>query len=600
MRTFAALSNLKIFPKLIVLFLIAIVPSFIVSFQLFGIGADNVRNEIWGSMETRVQFNIGSLESEMDRLIRMHTQYPLDNDISKLSSMTSILPYYDVMLMQKRVQNKLWILEMSSLYVKQTLLYIPQLRKTLLSMTDLDPMTDSEVKQLQQLKRNQHSPFVNWHDKLLLSTIYPDPNYYMVFPPLYVLQSEIDQASLQDFLRRMLGENEGGSLLFNDSRDWMLAAGESAEGLKDRIMDYTNRQPEDQPSGRGILEFDDHAYYIVYERSELLSMTMALYMPEENVLGPLRSYRTLFRNLFGAALLAVVVFSYWIFRSIHSPIRRMVQAFRKVEKGDLSLNITHRNQDEFQYLYGQFNKMVSQLRQSVQDVYHSQIMAQQSELKQLQSQINPHFLYNTYYMVHRMARMHDIDNVERATQYLGDYFVYITRNSSNEATLGQEWNHTLAYLEIQQMRFQSRIEATIVCRTAHLDDLCIPRLIFQPIVENAYQHGLQSVTECGAIALSLMDSEDGKSVIFSVENNGAAMSGDDIDALQRKLEDSSFSALENTGLINVNKRIRLKFGEPWGARVSVGAMGGLNVSLHLPVESSGNGGNNDASDFDRR
>ncbi len=600
MRAFAALANLKIFPKLIVLFLIAIVPSFVVSFQLFSIGAESVRKEIWGSMETRVQFNISSLQAEMDRLIRMHTQYPLDSDITKLSSMSSILPYYEVMQMQKRVQNKLWILEMSSLYVKQTQLYIPQFHKNLLSMTDIDPMTDAELKELQLLKKEQQSPFAYWNGKLLLSTIYPDPNYYMVFPPLYVLQSEIDQSSLQNFLRRTLGEKGGGALLFNDNRDWVLAAGEPVEGLNDHIMAYTNRQSADRKSGRTVLKLGDHDYYVVYERSQLLNMTIALYTPEENVLGPLQSYRTLFRSLFGATLIAVVGFSYWIFRSIHSPIRRMVQAFRKVEKGDLSLNITHRNQDEFQYLYGQFNKMVSQLRQSVQDVYESQIMAQQSELKQLQSQINPHFLYNTYYMVHRMARMHDIDNVERATQYLGDYFVYITRNSTNEATLTQEWNHTLAYLEIQQMRFLNRIEATIICRTAHLDDLRIPRLIFQPIVENAYQHGLQSVTENGRIALSLIDGEDGRSVVFSVENNGAAPSGDEIGALQRKLKESSFGALENTGLINVNKRIRLKFGEPWGVCVSAGTAGGLKVSLHLPVDLSVNGGDSDAANSDRR
>ncbi|QNK58873.1 sensor histidine kinase [Paenibacillus sp. PAMC21692] len=584
MKAFSAFKNLKIFPKLIVLFLIAIIPSFMVSFQLFRFGAESVRNEIWGSMETRVRFTVSSLDAEMERLIRLHTQYALDNDITKLSSMSAILPYYDVMQMQKRVQNKLWILETSSLYVRQAELFIPEIGKTLLSGKDIAPMTDSEIKQLQKLKKGVQSPFVYWHDKMLLSTIFPDPNYFTASPPMYILQSEIDRSSLQVYLRRMLGDTGGGSLLFNDNRDWMLEAGASPEGLRGRILEYASGQPADRPTGSGVLKLGDLTYYIVYERSELLNMTLALYMPEDNVMGPLQRYRALFRNLFGAALIAVVGFSYWIFRSIHSPIRRMVQAFRKVEKGDLSLTITHRNHDEFQYMYGQFNLMVSKLRQSVQDVYQSQIMAQQSELKQLQSQINPHFLYNTYYMVHRMARMHDLDNLERATQYLGDYFVYITRNSSSEATLGQEWNHTLAYLEIQQMRFRNRIEASIVCRTARLEEIRIPRLIFQPIVENAYQHGLQTVTENGAIALSLIEGEEGKSVVFSVENNGDPVSDEEIGAIRHKLEMASLGSPDNTGLINVHKRIRLKYGEPWGVRVSAGARGGLNVALHLPAE----------------
>ncbi|MFD0711855.1 sensor histidine kinase [Paenibacillus sp. GCM10027626] len=590
MKVFSALKNLKIFPKLIVLFLITIIPSLIVTLQLFRFGAESVRKEIWSSMENRVQFNIGSLEAEMDRLIRLHTQYALDIDIAKLSSMSTILPYYEVMQMQKRVQNKLWILETSSLYVRQAELYIPQISKTLLAGTDIAPMTDSEVKELQRLKIGQQSPLVYWHDKVILSTIYPDPNYYMVSPPLYILQSEIDQFSLKKYLHRTLGDSGGGSMLFSDNEDWRLGAGNMSNGLNEMIISYVMEQPGGRLSGRGDMTLDGHNYYIVYERSELLNMTLTLFIPEENVMGPMHSYRSLFSSLFAIALIAVVGFSYWIFRSIHSPIRRMVQAFRTVEKGELNVSISHRNQDEFQYLYGQFNLMVSRLRQSVQDIYQSQIMAQQSELKQLQSQINPHFLYNTYYMVHRMARMHDLDNLERATQHLGDYFIYITRNASNEATIGQEWKHTLSYLEIQQMRFQNRIAATLVCQTAYLEDIRIPKLIFQPLVENAYQHGLNNVIENGKIILSLVDDKDNQSIIFSVENNGEVLSAETINIILRQLDQTSLGSSDHTGLINVHKRIRLKFGEPWGVNVTAGAMGGLKVSLHLPADWNLNGG----------
>lgn len=586
MTIFSAIKKLKIWPKLILMFMIAIVPLFFVSLQFNRLGTESVRKEIWSSMEARVRFNIGSLEAEMARLMRLHTQYALDNDLTKLSSMSSILPYYEVMLMQKRVQNKLWILETSSLYIAAATAYIPLINKTLLPLTDKAPMTGEEIKELQELAKNRQSPIVYWNGKLVLNTIYPDPSYYASKPPLYVLQSELDRRGLQVFLLQMTGNNDGGAILFTDRQEWGLSSGTGSAEMDRGVERYVKLQSSGLNAGRGILENENGSYYIAYERSELLDMTLALYIPEEKVLGPLHKYRIWFRSLFGIALVVVVGFSYWIYRSIHSPLRNMIRAFRKVEKGDLTLSIAHKNYDEFHYLYNQFNIMVKRLQQSMQEVYESKIMAQQSELKQLQSQINPHFLYNTYYMVHRMARTHDMDNVEKATKYLGDYFVYITRNSSSEADLGEEWDHTVAYLEIQQMRFQSRIEARIECASAKYRTVRIPRLILQPIVENAYQHGLQSKTEKGVIVLSLHDEEAENVVVVTVEENGESLTEEKLAELTWKLNNAVEGSLENTGIVNVHKRLLLKFGEAWGIVLSRSALGGLKVSIRLPVGES--------------
>jgi len=289
--------------------------------------------------------------------------------------------------------------------------------------------------------------------------------------------------------------------------------------------------------------------------------------------------------LSGISLAVVVAFSYWIFRLIHFPLRKMVRAFRKVEKGDLSLTIVHRNYDEFQYLYGQFNVMVGKLKHSIQEVYESRIMAQQSELKQLQSQINPHFLYNTYFMVHRMADAHDVDNVAKATKYLGEYFQYITRNSSDEATVEEEWNHTLAYLEIQQMRFHNRIEARVSGVPAiEADGARIPRLILQPLVENAYQHGLKAKATGGIVEMRAERLKDG-SLALSVEDNGDELSDDRLLGLRNRLASRREEYAEKTGLLNVHRRLTLRFGEERGLVVSRSSLGGLKVEMVVPADS---------------
>jgi two-component system sensor histidine kinase YesM len=331
-------------------------------------------------------------------------------------------------------------------------------------------------------------------------------------------------------------------------------------------------------------------------------MDLVLYMPEEQILGPLDKYRTWFWILSVISLAVVFAFSYWIFRLIHFPLRKMVRAFRKVERGDLSLSIEHRNYDEFQYLYGQFNLMVSKLRHSIQEVYESRIMAQQSELKQLQSQINPHFLYNTYFMVHRMADAHDVENVAKATKYLGEYFQYITRNSSDEAPLAEEWNHTLAYLEIQQLRFHNRIEARVSDLPPDVGSAFrIPRLLLQPLVENAYSHGLKSIISGGIVAMSLEARANGVLAI-AVEDNGEELTDERLSDLERKLNAEWDGRIEKTGLLNVHMRLLLKFGEGYGLKVSRSALGGLKAVIELPAptnDDSQRGEQRDAPDINR-
>ena len=577
--------NLSIFPKLLSAFLLAIVPMFFVSLQMNRMGADNVRDEILTSIKSRVQSNMNSLEDEMKRLIRLHEQYVLDDDVSKLSMMSSILPYYEVMLLEKRVQNKLWVMKNSNLYVTEAKAFIPLIQKTLLSLTFEEGMSDKEVSELQELQRNQVSPVVYWQGKLLINSIYPNPSY-STKPPIYILQSEIDHLGLQNFLRQIVTNDHEVAFLFNEKQDWTLHS-DGNDSVIAQVKQFVKNHPEEMSFSQGTVTIRNQVYYVTFERSSLLNMALVIYLPEEQVLGSLNLYHTWLWILSVLSLLILLGFSYWIFRLIHAPLRTMVRAFRKVEKGDLSLTIQHSNNDEFHYLYGQFNMMVSKLKQSVQENYESRIMAQQSELKQLQSQINPHFLYNTYYMVHRMAEAYDLDNIAKATKYLGEYFLYITRNSSSEATLTEEWNHAIAYIEIQQLRFYLRIDVRVVDLPLQFSWVTIPRLILQPLVENAYQHGLKSKQAGGTIVLSVEEMEEG-TIVVAVEDNGEELSEEALDQLQRKLESHWSDSFEKTGILNVHLRLRLKFGENYGLKASRSALGGLKIEMRIPGGSYAN------------
>jgi len=569
---------MSIFPKLLLTFLLTIVPLFFISLQMNRMGTDSVRTEILNSMEGRVRSNLSSLEAEMERLIRLHQQYVLDDDVTKLSTMASILPYYEVMLMEKRVQNKLLVMKNSNLYVSEAKAYFPLINKTLLTLTFNEGMTPEHVQELQELQRNQVSPVVYWHGNLLINSIYPNPSY-SIKPPVYILQSEIDNRQLQRFLQQMIINKGGeGSILFNEQQEWTISS-QGDEEVRNRVRTFISELPPDQNFGQVTIQQQN--YYVTYEQSRMLNMKLAIYMPEQQMLGPLVQYRVWFWILSGFSLAIVLVFSYWIFRLIHYPLRKLVRAFRRVEQGELSLSIEHRNDDEFQYLYSQFNNMVSHLKQSVEEVYHSRIMAQQAELKQLQSQINPHFLYNTYFMVHRMSEAHDVENVSKATHYLGKYFLYITRNASDVNTLQEDWEHTIAFIEIQQMRFHHRIEAQIMPLDEALQPILIPRLTLQPLIENAYEHGLKSKPAAGLVRMHARKDSNGQ-IIVTIEDNGDHLSDEQLQAIQKKLTSWQDMKLEKTGMLNVHLRIQLKFGKPYGLKAERSSLGGLKLELYLP------------------
>jgi two-component system sensor histidine kinase YesM len=130
----------------------------------------------------------------------------------------------------------------------------------------------------------------------------------------------------------------------------------------------------------------------------------------------------------------MLIYSFSAYKFIHKPLLELVRAFHKVESGDLQVSINHDSDNEFGYLYKRFNDMVKNLNMLIDQVYNQKILMQRAELKQLQSQINPHFLYNSLFMINTMARIGD-DNLITFTKYLGEYFRFVTRNSSDNKPL---------------------------------------------------------------------------------------------------------------------------------------------------------------------
>ncbi|MNH98682.1 Sensor histidine kinase YpdA [compost metagenome] len=580
MNPIHAIRRTTILTKLILTFMLTIIPLYVISLQMNHMGSQNVKDEILGSLDSRLHYYLTSFETEINRILRLQDQYSVDEDIEKLSVIPTSMTDYEVIDMQKRVQNKLLVLRNSSLFVEEASAYFPMMQRTLNSTTYTEAMSDEHVIELQNIARSQKSPLVWWKGQLLINHIFPNPAYSDK-KPVYILQSVISQKDILKFLPKATNQKKEEAVILNLQQNWGFSSTSNQAMFEHLAAFLMLPQHMDQPSGKGIMKVNHTSYLVSYEHSQILNTYFLIYLPEVELSGLLHKYRIWFWILSVVSFFIILLFSYWIYRIIHSPLKNLVLAFRKVEAGVLDIHIPHHNFNEFDYLYGQFNSMVSKLNILINEVYESQIRSQRSELKQLQSQINPHFLYNTYFMVRRMADEYDFENIAYLTQHLGDYFLYMTRNAEDEVRFETELKHTISYIEIQSMRFQQRIVTHVSDLPEACKDLMVPKLFLQPIIENAYMHGLKDKMAGGIVELSIQVGEG--FVQMNIEDNGESCDEKQIDALNRQLLQTDIE-IETTGLINVHRRLQLIFGKEYGVRLSRSILGGLAVTITIQMK----------------
>lgn len=231
--------------------------------------------------------------------------------------------------------------------------------------------------------------------------------------------------------------------------------------------------------------------------------------------------------------------------------------------------------NDMDFLHYAFAQLGSQLQATLEQAYHNKELAYQSEIKYLQAQINPHFLYNSFYHLYRMAKMEDTDGIAEMSLKLSSYYRYITRSAQPVVTLAMEYQNIVDYTEIQTIRFGDRITVQLQPLPEPYRELAVPRFILQPLFENAYNHGVEKM-ENGLIQLRFKMKPEFLNIY--VENNGSCPDAE-LEKLTQYLNSTDRKA-ECTALKNVKLRMQMQGGD---LQVSHGTLGGFGVSLRLPL-----------------
>ncbi len=307
-------------------------------------------------------------------------------------------------------------------------------------------------------------------------------------------------------------------------------------------------------------------------------------------IGDIQQARTEYQNFFmtmirfsiiaSVAILILLLFlSYYIPLSITHPIKMLTEVTEQVAKGDLTVRSDVRTGVEATMLSDSLNTMIDKINELLEQVTTEQIRLRKAEFELLQSQINPHFLYNTLDAIIWLAEAGEQKKVVGMVGSLSDFFRTSLNQGKDIVSIKEELQHVRSYLEIQQVRYQDILKYEIHI-PEELNRYLIPKITIQPLVENALYHGIKNKRGFGEIIISGRKEKD--FFLIQIEDNGIGISAERLLQIQNGIRNKASTGKVIYGLYNVNERIRLNFGERYG--ISIESIYGERtiVSIVLP------------------
>ncbi|TFE23327.1 sensor histidine kinase [Cohnella luojiensis] len=321
-------------------------------------------------------------------------------------------------------------------------------------------------------------------------------------------------------------------------------------------------------------KFKGIPYFIATKKIEKYDWTFVILIPQKQVLSHLSESIGRFIPIAIGILLFFLVLGYFFSSKATRPILDILKRIEQIRKGDYSTRMPAYKELELNKLATVFNKMSGEMQYLITNVYESQLLVKESELKSLHAQMNPHFLFNVLETISWHARMSDNTEIYEMVTSLG----YMLRTSlaasgQQKSTVREELKYIDFYILLQKKRFGERLQVEIAVKDDLLLDSYLPKLSIQPIVENAIVHGLEP--KVGDWRLSIGIFMDDEMIFFVIEDNGVGFARDRTEARGEH---------NHIALYNVNRRIQLLYGDLYGIGIESQVGQGTTVTVRIPVD----------------
>ncbi|MBO9597544.1 MAG: histidine kinase [Cohnella sp.] len=560
----------SILGRLIASLLIIITPLYAINFVLNETSANKNKKEMTHNLQESSRMFHKLLETELQQIKMLLNKNTIK--IALLMTGSQASGSAEELQLKMNIQNIVAEMQNSSRFVQKAQAILPALGSKI-TFNEFSAIDEDDLQAFSQTTRG----FVYGRGGIHLTVPYLN-NETAERRGVVVLSVQLDEPSIREVLNNVVGYEEGGAVWFDPEMGWSVAsAGTTAVGAK--MTDwYVRNERNGGLADNPYMKLGDKNYFVSYSRSSVLGTSMLTFAPTDIIFNSLMKYRLNFQIMSVLALCNILFISFWIYRTVHKPLERLTKAFREVEKGKLDVSIRAINDDEFGYIYTRFTIMLGRLKETVHSIYELEIRNQRSELKRLQAQINPHFLYNSFFVLSRLVRRGDNDMAMQFVQFLGQYYQFITRDHEDLIELERDLEHARTYADIQAI-CHPRIRTVFAPLPSEQGKLLVPRLILQPLLENAYKHGFNEKYANGEIAVRFERWRRGIRLV--VEDNGQGIGAAELKRLQARLQASDD---DSSGLINVHRRVRLYMGEDSGLSISAGPMGGVRIELSLRME----------------
>ncbi len=348
---------------------------------------------------------------------------------------------------------------------------------------------------------------------------------------------------------------------------------------------------------------DDIQYYIYYQTRYMDKVTDTL----QDQIG---RFMVVCSVLIGVLIIVVAVSAVMIVSGIIQPISQLNQATEKIAQGDFKARAQADSDDEVAELAASFNKMAGSMQSLIDKVKEDERKMRKADLRLLQEQIQPHFLYNTLDTIVWLIESNEPDEAVTMVVTLSDFFREILSKGKEFISIKEEEKHISSYLQIQEMRYRDILEYDI-----QLDQVIykyqILKLTLQPVVENALYHGIKYKRAKGCIHIH--GEKEGDIIRLTVRDDGVGMDEEELEQLCQQIEKPCQETEKGFGLANVNERIHMYFGPEYGMKIQSQKGKGTTVEivipaiLEAPVEKTGNdtakvaeGGNNVNFDVNKK
>lgn len=515
------------------------------------------------NLQSYLQQSVSSMDRTLDGYNSLSDYIAFDRTLAEVFSMEYGTPYEQYEQLTQKVDP---ILRTASYFhggMQQITIYTDN--GMVKHDTTVAPV--SEIEETDWYQKTLEHPGLNWfanyQEKTLFSArklafsgaregvniLYMDVDYQKLFTPY--AETLISECGLYI-------TDQDGKLVFEESRF----------SGKNQNYDLTYSEFLEQRD-RGSTD-----YIILCEQSNTTGWTVWLYQPVGLAGEAMRPIGVMAGVTILICIFAAVLAYFITSGMVSSRIERLTHFMQEVQEGSMDMQMESDDRDEIGMLYRGFGSMMKRIRTLINEVYLSKITQKEAELKALQAQINPHFLYNTLSLINWKALAAGEEDISRMTLALSTFYRTALNRGRNVLQVETELSNTRAYLEIQSMLHDGDFDYEIEAQTEILQCESL-NLILQPLVENAIHHGIEEKTD-GRGKITVRGWKEDNCVWFMVEDNGVGMEQEVADKILT-MESKGY------GVRNVDERIRLCYGEKYAMKVESVVGKGTKMTIHFPA-----------------